>query len=398
MRNCPACGTPNLDSDFYCQHCGASLFASMQSAANGQRADWKQTFRRYVGSPLLLAAILVYALSVLISVGIQMYNWVLMPDAMAQTVYQISRSLGMTDLSSWIVSNMEMANAIALVINLATMLPQFLIVSGLLAFYISCKRKGEQIKTGGLSILNVIIIVLMSFTILALALLLFVFLLMLIVIAVEEDVWPFMIAIVAVLIGLSATLFYQIALLRTISAIRHAAATGVRSGSVSMFVIVWNFILASCFTIIVLALTLQGYYQLEFLSLSSAIITVLSIVFYVLIALVLLSYRNHVEPVLKQPTPQLVMQPQYRQPMQPQYQQPVQPQYQQPVQPQYQQPVQPQYQQPVQPQYQQPVQPQYQQPVQPQYQQPVQPQYPQYDREVIDVDPSQLREDHESMQ
>ena len=386
MRNCPVCSTPNLDSDFYCQHCGASLFASMQSAANGQRADWKQTFRRYVGSPLFLAAAIVYALSVLISVGIQMYNWVLMPDAMAQTVYQISRSLGMTDLSSWIVSNMEMANAVALVINLATMLPQFLIVSGLLAFYVSCKRKGDQIKTGGLSILNVIIIVLMSFTILALALLLFVFLLMLIVIAVEEDVWPFMIAIVAVLIGLSATLFYQIALLRTISAIRHAAATGVRSGSVSMFVIVWNFILASCLTIIVLALTLQGYYQLEFFSLSSAIISVLSIVFYVLIALVLLSYRNHVEPVLQKPAPRFAMQPQYQQPMQPQYPQPMQPQYQQPMQPQYQQPVQPQYPQPVQSQYQY------------QYQQPAQPQYPQQDREVIDVDPSQLREDHESMQ
>ena len=386
MRNCPSCGTSNLDSDFYCQHCGASLFAPSQSGVNGLNADWKQAFCKCMGSPLLLAATIVYILSVLLSVGIQMYNWILMPNAMSQTVYQICVSIGMTDLSSWIMNNLEMANAIALVIHLATMIPQFLVAAGITAFYVSCKRKDAQIKTGGLSILNAIVIVMMVFTILSLALFLILFLLMMFVATVEADAWPFMIALIVVLAGMSATLFYQIALLRTISSIRHAAVTGVRSGSVSIFVVVWNFILASCLTIILLALTLQGYYQIEFLSLSSAITTVLSILFYVLIALVLLSYRNHVEPLLKRVT------------VQPQYQQPMQPQYQQPMQPQYQQPMQPQYQQPVQPQYQQPVQPQYQQPVQPQYQQPVQPQYQQMNREVIDVDPSQLRPDHESTQ
>ena len=397
MKNCSVCGAQNQDDDFYCQRCGSSLYSGNQNTSSMQRTDWKETFRRYVGSPLLLVATLVYGLYVLINVGIQIYNWVLMPDAMVTVIYQFSYSFGMTDLCSWLVQNTEMANAVALVITLATMLPQFLIVAGLLAFYVSCKKEGEQIKTGGLSILNVVVIIMLCFTILALVLLLLLFLLMLIVVAVEESAWTFIVALIIMLVGLTAMLFYEIGLLRTISSIRTAASTGTRAGSASMFVVVWNFIMAACLTVIVLALTLQGYYQLEVLSLASAITNILSIVFYVLVSLVLLSYRRNVEPVLKVNVPTMV-QPQYRAPV-PQYQRPVQPQYQQPVQPQYQQPVQPQYQQPVQPQYQQPVQPQYQQPVQPQYQQPAptqyqtstQPQYPQQNREVIDVDPSQIR-------
>ena len=320
MRQCAVCGAWNQPGDVYCQNCG-ELMPQERSAV---KEPLFVRVKRACGSPIFLVAVVLYSVYTLVTIGMTIFEWIQNPNGTWVLMQYFAQQMKLRDLATLIGEYTTAVLVITALVQFITLLPRLLAMIGFWMFYAACKRQGDApVRTSGLSFVKVspiLNLICVSFGILFSAIgVVGAFIAM---IATGEEI--VVISFVVMLILLAATilsLIYYIGVLRTISAVRTASSTGAFGGRISMFVVVWNFILAAGRVITVAF----GFYANRMLNVHTLadLISGLSVgLFYVLISAALLIYRSKVESELMpaMPVVPVIPVPQYAQAYrQPQY-------------------------------------------------------------------------------
>ena len=310
MKQCSACKAWNRPESVYCAECGAPLPAERE-----KQEPFYVKVKRICGSPVFLVAILLYTVSVLIATITAVYETaaVSVTAQIDQVLYWVSL-LGMQDLVNWLVEESASIAVGVTIVRFVTLLPSVLAAAGFWMFYAACRKKGDDpVRSSGLSFVKVAPIL----ALVGVCLLLLVEVVALfgafVLLGVGGEQAAVVLAVVLVMLAVTILmLIYYIGLIRTLSVVRAASSTGRRSGQISMYVVVWNFVLAAG-TLLSNALLLI---QNSILMTSSGIIDllqgVLTAAFYILVSVVLLQYRSKVElDAFAQPSVPVVPIPQY---------------------------------------------------------------------------------------
>lgn len=319
MKQCAVCGAWNQPGDVYCQNCGELL--------PQERAAVKEPLfvrvKRACGSPVFLAAVILYSVYTFVTIGITIFEWIQNPNGTWVLMQYFAQQMELRDLATLIGEYTTAVLVITALVQFITLLPRLLAMIGFWMFYAACKRRGDApVHTSGLSFVKVspiLNLICVSFGILFAAIgIIGTFIAM---IATGEEI--VVISFVVMLILLAATilsLIYYIGVLRTISAVRTASSTGVLGGHISMFVVVWNFVLAAG-SIITVVLSFYANRMLNVYTLTDLISGLSVGLFYILISAALLVYRSKIESELMpaMPAVPVIPVPQYTQPVQQTY-------------------------------------------------------------------------------
>lgn len=256
---CPKCGQPYTEGTRFCAHCGTPLQQEGPATHAPQPGTPPQTFstgvacadpvmnllRRLATSPLYLTGAIAYSCMILFQLISPIFSNS-MGGAMDQYLGLLLRygNMGMGELAE-VMDQLEwispMLQGASLGSALVGQLPNILIAAGIwLVFASAMDRSGQPLKTSGLTLIKVIVIIqTVLIGLLALIVMVGLFILMAALANYEDSVVPFflvMIAIFAVVFAL-AILFYA-KLIGTVSTMQNSIRTGVPSDRVSAYVAV----------------------------------------------------------------------------------------------------------------------------------------------------------------
>lgn len=256
---CPKCGQPYTEGTRFCAHCGTPLQQEGPATHAPQPGTPPQAFstgvacadpvmnllRRLATSPLYLTGAIAYSCMILFQLISPIFSNS-MGGAMDQYLGLLLRygNMGMGELAE-VMDQLEwispMLQGASLGSALVGQLPNILIAAGIwLVFASAMDRSGQPLKTSGLTLIKVIVIIqTVLIGLLALIVVVGLFILMAALANYEDSVVPFflvMIAIFAVVFAL-AILFYA-KLIGTVSTMQNSIRTGVPSDRVSAYVAV----------------------------------------------------------------------------------------------------------------------------------------------------------------
>lgn len=256
---CPKCGQPYTEGTRFCAHCGTPLQQEGPATHAPQPGTPPQAFstgvacadpvmnllRRLATSPLYLTGAIAYSCMILFQLISPIFSNS-MGGAMDQYLGLLLRygNMGMGELAE-VMDQLEwispMLQGASLGSALVGQLPNILIAAGIwLVFASAMDRSGQPLKTSGLTLIKVIVIIqTVLIGLLALIVVVGLFILMAALANYEDSVVLFflvMIAIFAVVFAL-AILFYA-KLIGTVSTMQNSIRTGVPSDRVSAYVAV----------------------------------------------------------------------------------------------------------------------------------------------------------------
>lgn len=256
---CPKCGQPYTEGTRFCAHCGTPLQQEGPAAYAPQPGTPPQAFsagaacadpvmnllRRLATSPLYLTGAIAYSCMILFQLISSVFSNS-MGGVMDQYLGLLLQygNMGLGEFAEvmnqleWIAPMLRGASLGSVLVG---QLPNILIAAGMwLVFASAMDRSGQLLKTSGLTLIKVIVIIqTVLISLLALIVVVGLFVLMAALADYEDSVVPFflvMIAIFAVVFAL-AILFYA-KLIGTVSTMQNSIRTGVPSDRVSAYVAV----------------------------------------------------------------------------------------------------------------------------------------------------------------
>ncbi len=337
---CQKCGFQNPGNSRFCQKCGAPLPAQ---PANGPTGPSQQQAGQQMGgqsaartvlspspvlnelkkmgcAPLFLAAIIVYSAALLF----QMLNAVWGSNALMSMIFSNADLNWLLRYSIGVIYSV-LARVLRIT-ALISLIPPILITVGLWLTYVYARdRKYGGMKTIGLTIIKVIVIINMACY--ALFLLLIVFGLVVVMANVSSSATPYLLGVlIGCVIGMGVYIFYYMMCFMTINSIKRTIATGMpdsKSGG-SAIVAIMNFVLGG--------LTIIGSIFTFMLSILGGMQSLCAGAAMIVFGIFLLSYRSRMRMLRMGSVPPPV-QPKNSGAVQPSVQSPVQPAAQPPVQP-----------------------------------------------------------------
>lgn len=289
---CQRCGTVNPGNNRFCICCGAPMqtpapmVSPAPQASNPAMAQKVcDTLKSLATSPLLIIAAACYTLTLLFSV--------LLSGSLldSNSIYYMLREMGMGYYDAYEIAYGMQPNY--LIFTIIGMIPSVLVAIGMwITVGSGANRRSRNMTTSGLTMIQVIQIIMTVLSGLAILLLLLLVIILSGSIARLSEEATIIIAICGfVVIAAGAfLLFYNIMVINTIGKIKESIRTNTPDSRVSMFVIVMLFISGSLSAIAFLIGLMTP--QLTAVSLISAFSNLLSAALPILFASLLIVYRS----------------------------------------------------------------------------------------------------------
>lgn len=253
---CPKCGTQNADGVSFCQNCGSPLTASQPTyqqpyqASQYQQPMYSQalvsstglaTLKKVCSSPVALVAIIAYTAAALFS----FLNSVSGSSGIFGYLYQLADMLDMEDMVGELYYAVRSTSIVSAVIG---MIPTILIAVGLWLTFASAASKSQTgMKTGGLTLVKVILIINLVFICIALAAVEIIALVAVVNLADSyygsSMVGPLVGVMLGVAIAMTLVILFYVKAVKTINTIKLTAQNGIPSDKVSVYVAVIAFIM-----------------------------------------------------------------------------------------------------------------------------------------------------------
>lgn len=252
---CPKCGTQNADGVSFCQNCGSPLTTNQPAYQQPyQASQYRQpvysqapasstglaTLKRVCSSPVALVAIIAYTAAALFS----FLNSASGSSGIFRYLYQVADMLDMEDMIGELYYAVRSTSVVSAVIG---MIPNVLIAVGLWLTYATAVNKNNAgMKTGGLTLIKVILIINLVFICILLAAIEVVALVTVINLAdsyySSSAVGPLVGVMVGVAIAMTLVILFYVKAVQTINTIKLTAQNGIPSDKVSIYVAVIAFI------------------------------------------------------------------------------------------------------------------------------------------------------------
>lgn len=312
---CPKCGTQNSDNSTFCQNCGAALKqeaaaintvpAQPQPDAQAyNRASQKPLRSPYPAinilknlgtSPVFLFAVIAFTVSLIFSIFASFQT----ASSITDIVYQFSYQFDISFDYSQYLDNIESLSYASIIIG---MIPKIVAAVGLWLIFAAAAEKtsGGRMSTVGLTIMKVLQIIFLVLVCLFAALFLFLIASVIVQLSVAsrytyEYGYSLIIVITAAVFVCAIIALYIVYLSKVITTINTAkkvAVTGIANNKVSIFVAVFNFVMAG-----LSLLTLVNAY-----SFSNIIAVLGEIASLICFGVVIFNYKSAMTPLTMLPT------------------------------------------------------------------------------------------------
>lgn len=261
---CPNCGYQNADGVAFCQNCGTQLSTVnaqqvyQQPIANPayQQGAYAQSvpissgltvLKRICSSPVALVAVIAYTAAALFS----FINSINSSSGILGYIYQLASMMDMEEMIGDLYYAVRGTSVISAVIG---MIPAILIAIGLWMTYTSAANHQDvEMKTGGLTLIKVILIIDLVFICIALAMVEIIALIAVVNLAGSyygsSMVAPITGVMIGVAIAMALVIMFYAKSVKSINTISMTARTGDPSDKVSTYVAVMAFIMGG-FTVL----------------------------------------------------------------------------------------------------------------------------------------------------
>lgn len=304
MKYCQNCGASLDDSAKFCIECGAVVEQTTISSAPVDYSSVKLisndavlgTVRQCASSPLFLISIIAFTVATL-------FGWI---SSFIANDMMVDATVTMNDMI--LPSSSRVASIIGSVIGAA---PSALLVIGMWMTYASAKGNNDRMKTSGLAVIRVVLIIFLVLMCICAGLVLILIAIMSVAISVvgtsvftDPEIWSefgnateaaalaesmfIVVAIIAVIVFaafFTLAIIYFAKLARTVKVIKTTIETGTITGKASAFVAVMAIILGGFTAIAALSALAFGQFYLGATYLLSALTSIL-------FGALLFSYRN----------------------------------------------------------------------------------------------------------